>query len=170
MKTVVAKAGIVAALLLALGGVFFKAWRLSRDGEPKVWFYDQRKQRLYASPGDTISPEGEFDNRVRALVIGFRGMGNDPANLRIAYLEKYSPDFKALLERANAAHRARRPFTEGIPLAGSPYAKGNTYVKRPDEASWHSLDTAEARQILGQWRQWHGPAGQPPVILTPASH
>jgi hypothetical protein len=169
MKTAVARAGLAAAVLLALGGVFSKAWRLAGDGEPRVWFYDQSKQRLYAAPGDIISPDGKFDTRVRAMVIGFRGMGNDPENLRIAYLEKYSPDFKALLERANAAHRHRRPFTEKIPAPGSPYARENTFVKRPEEASWHSLGTAEARQILSQWRQWHGPAGEAPVISTPAA-
>ncbi len=66
----------------------------------RVWFYDQHASRLYSAARSLIPPDGNDDTRVRAVVIGFKGMGNDVSQLKIAYLEKYSPEFKALLERA----------------------------------------------------------------------
>ena len=132
------------------------------DGEAgaKVWFYDQSAKQLYPAPRDLIPPDGNNDNRVRAIVIGFQGMGNEISQLQIAYLEKYSPEFKALLERAQAAHAAKRPFAEKIPSQNSTDFQDNTLVKRPGEASWHAVNTEEARRIMAEWREWRGPAGQ----------
>jgi hypothetical protein len=134
----------------------------------KVWFYDQGAKRLYAAPRDRIPPDGDNDVRVRARVIGFQGMGNEVNQLKIAYLEKYSPEFKALLERAEAAHAAKRPFREKVPSQNSAYFQANTLVKRPGEGSWHTTDSAEARQMMAEWRNWRGPAGQPPIISVPS--
>jgi hypothetical protein len=140
------------------------------DGEAgaRVWFYDQSAQRLYPAPRDLIPPDGNDDTRVRAMVIGFQGLGNDVSQLKIAYLEKYSPEFKALLERAQAAHAAKQPFREKIPSQNSAYFQDNTMVKRPGETSWHTAGTEEARQIMAEWREWRGPAGQPPIISVPS--
>jgi hypothetical protein len=134
----------------------------------RVWFYDQAAHRLYSAPRDRIPPDGNDDSKVRAVVIGFQGMGNEVGRLRIAYLEKYGPGLKALLERAEAAHAAREPFTEKIPSNGSDEFKNNTFVKAPDESSWHTLGSAEAREIMSAWREWRGPAGQMPLVSVPA--
>jgi len=134
----------------------------------RVWFYDQSAQRLYPAPRDLIPPDGRDDTRVRAVVIGFQGLGNDISQLKIAYLEKYNPDLKALLERSVAAHAEKKPFSEKIPSPGSPYFQDNTMVKRPGEDSWHTLGTEEARQMMADWRQWRGPTGQPPIISVPS--
>jgi hypothetical protein len=140
------------------------------DGEAgaRVWFYDQSAQRLYPAPRDLIPPDGNNDTRVRAVVIGFQGMGNEISQIKIAYLEKYAPGLKAMLERAVAAHAAKLPFREQIPAQSSAYFQDSMMVKHPGEASWHSISTAEARQIMAEWREWRGPAGQRPVISVPA--
>jgi len=74
------------------------------------------------------------------------------------------------LERAQAAHAAKRPFGEKIPSQNSPDFQDNTLVKRPGEASWHAVSTEEARQIMAEWREWRGPAGQRPIISVPSIH
>jgi hypothetical protein len=106
-------------VLTALAVVFAvaKVRHFRSDGEAgaRVWFYDQSAKRLYPAPRDLIPPDGDNDVRVRAMVIGFQGMGNEVSQLKIAYLEKYSPEFKALLERAEAAHAAKRPFGRKFP-------------------------------------------------------
>jgi len=164
-------AGSIAILIAA--AITFSVRTARRFGgtgevQARVWFYDQTANRLYPAPRSLISPDGNNDARVRAVVIGFQGLGNEVSQLKIAYLEKYSAELKALLERAEAAHAAKLPFTEKIPSQNSAYFQDNTLVKRPGEASWHSLASEEARQIMAEWRKWHGPAGQPPIVSVPS--
>jgi hypothetical protein len=158
------------AVLIAVAVFAVARARHSRDdGESgaRVWFYDQSAARLYAVPRDLIPPDGASDTRVRAMVVRFQDMGKKIGELKVAYLEKYSPEFKALLERAQAAHAARLPFMEKLPSQNSEYYQDNTFVKRPAESSWHTLGSAEAREIMQEWRTWRGPAGQPPIISVP---
>jgi hypothetical protein len=163
--------GIV-AVLTVLAVVFavgrLRQFRASGEAGARVWFYDQSAGKLYPAPRNLIPPDRNGDKRVRAVVIGFQGLGNDVSQLKIAYLEKYSPEFKALLDRAEAAHAARRPFMETIPSQGSDYFRDNTLVKRPGEASWHTAGSEEARQIVAEWREWRGPGGQSPIISVPS--
>jgi hypothetical protein len=170
VKTFLLNGSIAVLAGLALVFAVAKVRHIRGDGETgaRVWFYDQSAQRLYPAPRDLIPPDGKDDTRVRAMVIGFQGLGNSVSQLKIAYLEKYSPDLKALLERAVAAHAARQPFREQIPARGSAYFQDNSMVKRPGEPSWHTLGTEEARLMMSDWRQWRGPAGQAPIISVPA--
>jgi hypothetical protein len=172
VKTFVVTGAVAALTVLAVGFALAKVSHFRNDGEAgaKVWFYDQSAQRLYPAPRDLIPPDGNDDKRVRAVAIGFQGLGNDVSQLKIAYLEKYSPEFRALLERAQAAHAARRPFEETIPGQNSDYSRENTMVKRPGEDSWHTLASEEGREIMAEWREWRGPAGQSPIISVPATH
>jgi hypothetical protein len=160
------------AVLTILAVVFAVAkvmhFRGDAEAAARVWFYDQSAQRLYPAPRDLIPPDGNSDTRVRALVVSFHGLGNDVSQLKIAYLEKYNPDLKALLDRAQAAHAARRLFTEKIPARDSAYFQDNTMVKRPGEPFWHTLGSEEARQLMAEWRDWRGPAGQTPIISVPS--
>jgi hypothetical protein len=158
----------LAALAVLFAVVKMKHFRGEGGAGTRVWFYDQSAKRLYPAARSLVPPDGTSEARVRAVVIGFQGVGNEVSQLKIAYLEKYSPEFKALLERAEAAHAAQRPFGEKIPSQNSDYFKDNTFVKRPDEASWHTIGNAEARQIMAEWRQWRGPAGQAPIISLPS--
>jgi hypothetical protein len=160
------------AVLTALAVVFavgrVRHFRGGGEAGARVWFYDQSARRLYPAPRDLIPPDGSDDTRVRAIVIGFPGVGNEASQLKIAYLEKYSPELKALLERAEAAHAAQRPPGEKIPSPNSDFFRDNTLVKLPGESSWHTAGTGEARQIMDEWREWRGPAGQSPIISVPS--
>lgn len=160
--------GVLAALAVVFAVAEMRRFRSEGEAGAKVWFFDQSANRLYPAPRELIPPDGDNEARVRAMVIGFRGLGNEVSQLRIAYLQKYSPEFKALLERAKAAHAAKRPFGEKVPSQNSAYFQDNTLVKHPGEASWHAAGTAEARQIVAEWRKWRGPAGQPPIISVPS--
>jgi hypothetical protein len=163
LLAVVFAAGMVCAI------ASFEHLRANRgEAGVRVWFYDQSAKKLYAAPRDLISPDGKDDRRVAAVVIGFQGLRNDPSELKIAYLEKYSPEFKDLLERAAAAHAAQRQFKEQIPSQASPYFQNNTFIKRPDETVWHPVGSLEARQIMFDWREWRGPNGEAPIISVPA--
>lgn len=161
------------AVLAALAVVYAvdKTRHFRGDGEAgvRVWFYDQSTRQLYAAPRDLMPPDGKDDTRVRALVIGFQGLPKDVSQLKIAYLEKYSPEFKALLERAQAAHAARLPFLEKIPASDSAYFRDNSLVKRPGETGWHNLGSEEARQLMAEWRAWRGPDGQRPILSVPSA-
>ena len=170
VKTVLTTGSLAVLTALALFLIVNRVRHFRNDGEAgaRVWFYDQNASRLYPASRDLIPPDGNNEVRVRAMVVGFQGMGNEVNQLKIAYLEKYSPEFKALLERAAAAHAAKSPFGEKIPSQSSAYYQGNTFVKRPEEDSWHTVGTAEARQIMAEWRNWRGPAGQPPIISVPS--
>jgi hypothetical protein len=172
LKTYLITGGVVVLTALAVVFAAAKIRHFRSDGEAgaRVWFYDQNAKRFYPAPRDLIPPDGDNDNRVRAVVVGFQGMGNEASTLRIAYLEKYGPAFKELLERAQAAHAAKRPFGEKIPPQNSPDFQDNTLVKRPGEASWHAVSTEAARQIMAEWREWRGPAGQRPIISVPSIH
>jgi hypothetical protein len=170
IKTVLITGSVAVLTTLAVVFALTKARHFRGDGEAgaRVWFYDQSAQRLYPAARDLIPPDGNDDSRVRAMVIGFQGLGNEVSQLKIAYLEKYSPELKALLERAQAAHAAKKPFTEKIPSRDSAYFQDNFLVKRPGEATWHTTGTGEARQIMAEWRDWRGPAGQRPIISVPS--
>ena len=161
------------ALALLIGMALFTVAKASHanrgeDFSARVWFYDQSKCQLYAAPRNLIPPEGDGEVRVRAMVVGFRGMGNKVGELKIAYLEKYSPEYKALLTRAEIARAASHPFLEILPSPDSEYHRQNTFVKRRAESSWHSLESDEAREIMSEWRSWRGPAGQLPIISVPS--
>ena len=170
IKRFLVTGGVVALTALAIVFAVAKVMHFRSDGEAgaRVWFYDQGAQRLYPAPRDLVPPDGSGDARVRAMVIGFLGLGNSVSQLKIAYLEKYNPDLKALLERAQAAHAAELPFKEKIPSRDSAYFQDNTMVKRPGEDIWHTLGSEEGRQIMAEWRDWRGPAGQTPIISAPS--
>jgi hypothetical protein len=170
VKTVLINGSAAVLATLAVAFAIGRVIHFRGDGEAaaRVWFYDQNAHRLYPASRDLVPPDGDGDARVRAVVIGFEGMGNDVRQLKIAYLEKFSPEFKALLARAQAAHAAKRPFEEPVPSRNSAYFQDNALVKRSGEASWHNEGTPEAREIMDEWRQWRGPAGQPPIISVPS--
>jgi hypothetical protein len=170
VKTALVTGGLVVLTGLAVIFIIARVRHFRDNGEAgaRVWFYDQSVNRLYPAPRDLIPPDGAGDVRVRAMVIGFQGMGNDVNRLKIAYLEKYSPEFKALLERAEAAHAAKLLFAEKVPAQYHAYVLDNTFVKRPGEDSWHTTGTPEARQIMAEWHTWRGPDGQLPIISVPS--
>jgi hypothetical protein len=150
----------------ALGFFVARANALRTTGEEsaRVWFYDQKSRRLYPTPRETVPPDG---NGVRAIVVSFEGEEGEPGKYRIAYLEKYAPELKQLLERVRKAQASKRPGNEPIPSRNSPFTRDNTLVSQVGEAEWHPTSSSEGKQIMSQWRSWTGSRGQRPVVVLP---
>ena len=165
-----------AAMVLALVAVAFVSKQVSgcrKTGEEgaSIWFYDQSEKRLYAVPRDTIPPHkgigGPNGDGVRAVVMAFRADQGDPRKQRIAYLETYTPEFKDLLERVQAAHASGQAFKGRIPARDSDYFQTNSLVKGLEETEWHASSSPEGRRAMTEWRSWRGPDGQAPVVCVP---
>jgi len=90
VKTFLIAGSMALLTALALFFIIARVRHFRDDGEAgaRVWFYDQGANRLYPAPRDLIPPDGDNEMRVRAMVIGFQGMGNEVSRLKIAYLEK----------------------------------------------------------------------------------
>ena len=165
-----------AAVVLALVAVAFVSKRVGgcrKTGEEgaTTWFYDQSEKRLYEVPRDTIPPHkgigGHSGDGVRAVVVAFRAEQSEPRKRRIAYLETYTPEFKDLLDKVQAARASRQAFKGRIPSRDSEYFQTNCLVKGPEESEWHTSRSPEGRRVMAEWRSWRGPDGQPPVVCVP---
>lgn len=173
LKEVLRFAAAVLMLALALGFIASRMSDLRKGGEDglSVWFYDESEKRLYAAPRDAIPPHegigGKSGDGVRAVVVACRAEQKIPAKRKIAYLETYSPELKALLDRILAERAAGQPAKGPVPSRDGDYFQNNTLVRRPGENQWHPTSTAEGRKIQAEWRQWRDVFGQALVICVP---
>jgi hypothetical protein len=165
-----------ATLLLAVTAVVFAITRVSQTGRvgeegARVWFYDESEKKLYAASTATLPPDDGIGGRkgdgVRAKVAVFRDEPDLARARRIAYLETYTPELKALLAAIQEARASGRPYLGRIPSRGSAYYQTNTLVSRPDIDAWFPSHSPEAQQTLTDWQSWRGPGGQPPVVSLP---
>jgi len=162
-------------VLVLLGGAAFllRPGHRGNDGEDnaKVWFYDQSTRTLYPAPRNAIPPDTTRGTTnapgVRAVVVAFHGEENNPKKRKIAYLETYGPELKNLLDRVQAAQRAKTPFEGKIPDRDGSFVRENTLVRRIDEPQWSASSTEEGRKIMIEWQEWVGPDGKPPVVCLP---
>ena len=157
---------LLVAGAVTLAALQFRSLGQTGDAGARVWFYDESAQRLYAAPADTIPPHkgtsGRSGDGVRAVVVTMPGHKQ-----RVAYLETYSPELKAVLEEVHKAHAAKRPFAGRVPARDSDFFQTNTLVRRVDESVWHPSNSPEALAIQSEWRTWGGPGAPPPAISTP---
>jgi hypothetical protein len=167
---------LAAAVAVAVVAVAFVSKRVGgfrRIGEEgaTAWFYDLSEKRLYEVSRETLPPHervgGPSGDGVRAVVVASRSEHNDPSRRRIAYLETYTPELKALLEKVKAAHASGKPFGGTVPARHSDYFQINALVRGPEEAEWHTSGSPEGRRAMTEWRSWRGPDGQPPVVCAP---
>ncbi len=168
------KFALVTVLMVVGVGFALTRFRSFRNAGPenaRVWFYDQSEKRLYAAASDVVPPNkgvgGKSDDGVRAVVIAFRGEQADPRKQRIAYLETYTPELKALLEQVRAARASGKPFAGRIPSRDSDYFQANTLVKSTDDDEWHPISSVAGQKILAAWRAWRGTDGQGPIVCAP---
>ena len=168
------KLAVVAVLAVIATGFFIsRLSRLRQSGEEgaKVWFYDQSAGRLYEAGVDTIPPDkgitGHAQDGVKAVVICFRAEQSDPRKRRVAYLETYGPELKALLEQVQAARRNGRTLKQQLPPRESLFFQTNNFVKRVEESEWHATSSPEGRKIMAEWRSWRGANGETPVVCVP---
>jgi hypothetical protein len=164
-----APAQVVLSLVLLAAAVFFfikfSPARENQHGD--AYFYDLQEQQLFVAPKGSIPPidgiKGAAMAGVRAIVISTNGNLADKKHLEIAYLEKYSPEIKQLFEEVRQARAAGRSEEGRIDRR---QVHANTWVRLLHETEWHSLDSAEGKQIASEWNV-PGPDGRAPVVCSP---
>jgi hypothetical protein len=154
-------------LLLALallGGAAFMVVRSLRQGDgvsEQTYFYDLSEKKLFAAPRESLPPIRGINNAeedaVRAVVVSLNGNPKDKAGQKIAYLEKYAPEFKLQIEKARSG--------QGEPL---PRSARQTYrfVRRVGDVDWHVVSSPEGQKILTEWNV-AGPDGKYPIVCVP---
>jgi hypothetical protein len=158
----------VSLILLATSVVLFIKLSPARERQNgDAYFYDLQEQKLFVAPSGSIPPingvNGAVMAGVRAIVISPSGNASDKKHLQIAYLEKYSPDVKALFEEV---HQAR---LEGRSEEGRINRKevvANTLVRRLQDTEWQPINSAEGKRIANEWNV-PGPDGRMPIVCSP---
>ncbi len=160
-KTNLSKIGLAAVLLAGAAFLFLRFLREDSGVAEEAFFYDLSEKKLFAAPRESVPPirglNDEQEDAVRAVVIAPNGNPKDKAARWIAYLEKYAPEFKQQLVKVRSG--------EADPL---PRGTRNSFrfVKRLEDAQWHSLDSPEGEKILSEWNV-PGPDGKYPVVCVP---
>lgn len=147
-----------------LGAATYLLTRFLGQGDgiaEETFFYDLSEKKLFAGPREALPPirglnDAEEDG-VRAVVIALNDDPKDKANRKIAYLEKYAPEFKQQLEKVRAG--------QAEPLS-SQMRNTLRFVRRVDDAEWHPVSSPEGEKILTEWNI-PGPDGKFPPICVP---
>jgi hypothetical protein len=155
----------LAAVIVILSLAGFLAVRFFRQDNgitEKAFFYDLSEQKLFTGPRSKVPPikgiKGPEEDAVRAVVISTNGNAGDKSSWKIAYLEKYSPEAKRQLERAQAGGTP--------PELSRTEILAHRFVKRLNDAQWFPMDSAEAERIVTEWAA-PGPDGTTPLVCSP---
>ena len=158
---------ILAALLLA-GSLFFWFRWLGQDrgGTERAFFYDLSEQQLFTAPRTAVPPirgiNDDEEDGMRAVVVATGGNPRDPAQRRIAYLERYSETLK----RQFLARRGEGPMAAGEAGIGRIAAQSHIFVRRIDQTEWYAVNTPEGERIMTEWQK-PGADGTVPVVCVP---
>ena len=160
--------GLVAALLAVAGVLGFGYWHNQTvDSTEKVYFYDLAQQKLFGAPRSAVPPiaglNGQADGAVRAIVVTPTGNPREKKQVTIAYIEKYTPEMKALFESLRQAEASGKSTTGMIPHGMVPRS---TLVRRLTDTKWHPMTSAEGERIVSGWNVPDG-AGHYPVVCVP---
>jgi hypothetical protein len=154
----------LALALVLLGGAGFLVLRFLRQDDgiaETTFFYDMSEKKLFAAPREALPPirglNDAEEDAVRAVVIAPNGNPKDVSARKIAYLEKYAPEFKRQLEQVRDGQA--NPLPRG---ARNAYR----FVKRVEDAQWRALNSLEGETILTEWNV-AGPDGRFPAVCTP---
>jgi hypothetical protein len=157
----IGKLGLALALLAAAGVCFVKL-RPEPEQSESGFFYDLAAQKLFAAPRTLIPPipgiNGKELTAVRAIVISTNGRPQDRASRQIAYLEKYSPELKQVLEAFRAGKTTLVPSHQE--------RQTQIFVKRLNDTEWHTVKSPEGERILTEWNV-PGPDGKLPSVCSP---
>lgn len=154
---------ILLAITLLGGATFILVRYLRRsDGiSEQTFFYDLSEKKLFAASREALPPirglNDAEEDAVRAVVISTSTNPKDKNSRRIAYLEKYAPEYKQQLEKVRAG--------QAEPL---PRGSRNTlrFVRRENDTEWHPVSSAEGAKILTEWNV-PGPDGKFPAVCSP---
>jgi hypothetical protein len=154
---------LISAVLLALAVVFFVKFSPPHEAQDdQTYFYDLKEQKLFVAPRSSIPPipgikSGE-PTGVRAVVISTKGNPKDKSSRQIAYLEKYAPELKRVLEAVQAGQRTDVPPREA--------RQAWIYVRRLADSAWYPVNTPEGEKVMNEWNV-PGPDGTLPVVCSP---
>ena len=159
---------LLALLLGVLACVLFWVLHPTDDeAAEKAYFYDIEEHRLFAAPRNQIPPipgiHGRPGTGVRAVVISTTGDPKDEKHRQIAYLEKYSPETKRLLEEVRTARSEGRQPTAVVDRSA---ASSNTWVRRLNDSEWVPLSSPEGERMTSEWNR-PGPDGTTPAVCIP---
>jgi hypothetical protein len=156
-----AKVLLAVVLLAGAGFGFYRFFRSDTGVSEKTFFYDLSEKKLFAAPRESLPPirglNDTQEDAVRAVVICTSGNPDDPANRKIAYLEKYAPELKHALQEVRAGK------AEPLP---SKIRNGYRFVKRAEDEEWHAVNSPAGEKILNGWNV-AGPDGKQPVVCVP---
>jgi len=154
---------LVLAMVL-LAGAGFMSFRFFRQDDgiaENTFFYDLSERKLFAAPREALPPirglNDAEEDAVRAVVIAPNGNPKDTDARKIAYLEKYAPEFKRQLEQV------RNGQADPLPRGAR---NSHRFVKRVEDTEWRALDSAEGQMILTEWNV-AGSDGKYPVVCVP---
>ncbi len=138
---------LVLALLSVAGVLGFGYWHNQTvDSTEKVYFYDLGQQQLFGAARSSVPPiaglDGRVDGAVRAIVITPTGNPREKKQVSIAYLEKYTPEMKALFESLRQTEAAGKSTAGMIPHGMVPRS---TQVRRLKRYSMVSHDLCRRR-------------------------
>src|SRR5258706_5028097 len=97
------KVTLAVALLTGAGFILYRSFSQDDGVSEKTFFYDLSEKKLFPASREELPPIRGLNNQeedaVRAIVISVNGNPKDKASLKIAYLEKYAPEFKQHLAK-----------------------------------------------------------------------
>lgn len=151
----------LAVVLLTGAAVLLVRFLRQGDGiSEQTFYYDLSEKKLFAGPREALPPirglnDAEEDG-VRAVVIAVNQDPQDKSHRKIAYLEKYTPEFKVQLALVRAG--------KAEPLSSK---ERNTmrFVRRVDEEEWHAVSTPEGEKILTNWNVPDANGKFPPICV-----
>jgi hypothetical protein len=155
------KLALAVGLLGSATFMFTRFLRSENGVSEQTFFYDLSEKKLFAASREALPPirglNDADEDAVRAVVIAPDGNSKDPASRRIAYLEKYAPEFKQQLAKVRTGQ------AEALPRG---QRNAFRFVKRLQDAEWHAVSSPEGEKILSEWNV-PGPDGKYPVVCVP---
>ena len=147
-----------------LGGATFLLVRFFRQGDgvsEQTYFYDLSEKKLFAASREALPPikglNNDEEDAVRAVVISVNADPKDKSGRKIAYLEKYAPEFKQQLEKVRAGQ------VDPLPRGARNSLR---FVRRVADTEWHPVSSPEGEKILTEWNV-PGPDGKFPAVCVP---
>jgi len=153
---------VMAVTLLGGAAILLVRFFSQTDGiAEETFFYDLSEKQLFSAPREALPPIRGINNAeedgVRAVVIALNQDPNDKAHRKIAYLEKYAPEFKLQLEKVRAGQAEPLPRNARNALR---------FVRRVDGIEWYPVSSPEGEKIETEWNV-PGPDGKFPPICVP---
>ncbi len=153
---------VLAVTLLAVAAYMVIRFLRQGDGvSEQTFFYDLSEKKLFAASREALPPirglNDAEEDAVRAVVVTLGDNPKAKASRKIAYLEKYAPEYKQQLEKVRAGQ------TDPLPRNAR---NAFRFVCRVDAIEWYPVSSPEGEKILTEWNV-PGLDGKFPVVCAP---